>query len=151
MTTTAPLFMDATLPTSRPGFDPAGLQVGSTVVVVDRPSWKRTEVYAGTVTKKARIWIEVKRADGNGFPREWRLRLDDQTDGTKSSTYGASFRTPEQHRYHQAYEEAAKYLVDQGLRVELSSPWNGRTIELARLLWAGQKKAQMEALGHILR
>jgi hypothetical protein len=136
-----PLFMGLTVPVEKPGYDPAAIQVGTKVFVLDRVSWKRTETYEGEVTSKARVWITVTRTPPAGYPREWRLRLDDQTDGSgRNSNYGTSFRTPSQHRYHLAYDAAWKYLADQGIRMDHKSPWNGRTIELARIIWTAEHR-----------
>jgi hypothetical protein len=147
---TLPLFMADDLPPAAPVFDASALQVGSSVVVIDRPSYRQTKHYAGTVTEKARIWITVER-EGAGFPKAWRLRLDNQGDTSQISTYSTRFQTPEQHRYHQARDAAARYLSDQGIRLDNTSPWRGREMELARMVWSDQHlpaRVRAEEHGH---
>jgi len=136
--TEAPAFMADDLPAEPPAATPEELAVGSPVVVI-QPSYNRRgkeSPIPAIIADKARVWATVTRTEGR-YPTSWRLRLDDQTDGS-GSHYAVRFRTPAQHRYHEAYSEAIQYLHDQRLHIELNSPWRGRELELARIIWRGQ-------------
>lgn len=140
-----PLFMADDLPATEP--DLGSLAVGSEVVVVQASFHQRRvkdpHPMRGVVTSKARVWITVQQilppewATVSHTPRTWRLRLDDQTDGS-ASHYATRFYTPDQYRFRQALNAATGYLAQQGLRPDWQSPWHtdrGRTVELARAVW----------------
>ncbi len=114
----------------------------SSPVVVVRPTYSRrhpTEVVPAVIVSAARVWCEVESVAPNpstGRVRTFRLRLDDQTDGT-NSYYAVRWRTPAQHEYHEALRSANEFLSDQGIHLGLGSRWNDPAdrIELARLVW----------------
>lgn len=141
MTATAahdqPPFMNKDLPAAMPGLD--GLEVGSEILVVessyDRRWVENPRPKRAVVTSKARVWIEAQPVDGEGrYRRSRRFRMDNQTDGSESH-YATRFYTPDQWRYHQALGQATSYLKDQGIDIRWDSPWKGRAIELARVVW----------------
>lgn len=88
------------------------------------------------VTKAARVWVEMKRpdVDTEWSIYRWRMRRDSQDEGTQYSGNNASFATLEQYEWELARAWADEVLQQHGLRVEFSSPWRGREIELAQLL-----------------
>jgi hypothetical protein len=144
-----PTFMRDDLPTSMPAL--GELAVGDTVWVSE-PSYrgrKSPDVLA-TVTAKARVWVTVARQDrDSGWPKEWRLRLDTQTDypPKQQSNYATHFRTPEQQLWHWATKEARVYLNAQKIHTEIGSPWNTETatIRLARIIWEAEERSNVDA------
>lgn len=135
-TTEQPTFLSDQLPAQRPAFEPDELVVGDTVWVAMPSHRGRAEpAVLATVTAKARVWITVTR-QGDGWPKEWRLRLDTQSDGQQSS-YATHFRTPEQQLWYWAASEARRYLNEQKINTGIGSPWDGEaaTIRLARIIW----------------
>lgn len=132
-----PTFLTDDLPEKRPEL--GTLAVGDTVWVIE-PSHRHKRgggapPVLATVTAIARVWITVTR-QGDGYPREWRLRLDTQTDGQQSN-WATSFRTPAQQLWAWAWGEASRYLSEQGLHLDIGSPWRAerQTIRLARTIW----------------
>lgn len=133
--TDAPLFVTASLPAQRPEL-PEDFGVGSPVTVIE-PSYRtadRGKVRTGVVIAKARVWITVK-LDGP-LARELRFRLDTQDEGDRMySQRNAHFRTYEQHIWDEAQSAAHVYLGAQQIRLDYSSRWKNRIVELARAIW----------------
>lgn len=140
------LFTREDLPTDT-RFDRKALTVGTELMVVDGvPGYRRggDDPVKVVVTEKARIWITVEEvgggAGGRRWPRTWRFRLDDQTDGA-SGAYSTRFYTPEQYLIRSAAIQATRYLDGERIRVEYDSPWRtdfGK-IQLARIIWSDQQ------------
>jgi len=112
--------------------------IGSPVVVI-QPTYSRRVPVApvqGVIISAARVWGEIECTFPSGIKRTFRLRLDDQTDGT-NSYYAVRWRTPAQHEWHEALRSADAFLSDQGIHLGLGSRWNDPAdrIELARLVW----------------
>lgn len=134
-----PTFLAPDLPERRPEL--GELKVGDTVWVQqprNRRSAGSPPAVLAEVATVARVWITVKRKDNDGHPRDWRMRLDTQDEGDRQYTqHNASFRTPAQQLWHWAHTEASTYLRDQGVTVEMRSPWSNEagTIRLARIIW----------------
>lgn len=131
-----PTFMRDDIPIKRPAL--GELETGAPVVVVV-PSYGRRQAaryIPAEVTSKARVWVTVT-ATGMQHPPSWRLRLDTQHDGSDTN-YRVHFRTPEQALHEEARAEVDRYLGEQGIRLDLDSPWRRTawdTIRLARMLW----------------
>jgi hypothetical protein len=131
-----PTFMRDNIPIRRPEL--GDIELGAPVVV-HLPS--KQGRYGGRyvpaqVVSKARIWVMVEET-GREHPNSWRLRLDTQHDGSRDH-HRTSFRTPDQQLHEEAHVEAYRYLGEQGIRLEYSSPWRKTpwdTIRLARMLW----------------
>ena len=103
-------------------------------VVVVTGAWGRT-IYA-RVIHKARVWIEVEPPI-ESYSKNYRFRTDSQTD-SESDYYCHRFLTPEQHKWDQAQLSAWEFIKSLKIRVDSSSPWTNRHIELARILWESQ-------------
>ena len=132
-----PTFMAGDLPEKRPEL--GALNVGDTVWIVE-PAHRHARggdnpPALAVLESKARVWATFRRQD-DGWPKEWRLRLDTQTDGQQSN-WATSFRTPAQQLWAWAYSEASAYLHEQKINLELGSPWRAerQTIRLARIIW----------------
>lgn len=144
-----PTFMAEDLPDAAPEL--GKLEVGDEILVV-HPSYRTrntdpNQPERAVVTSKARIWITAEQPYGldmSRYRKSWRLRLDNQTDGGESN-YAVRFYTPDQWRFRQALNDAERYLVTQGIRVEWDSPWKHRAIELARMVWRCGSKIKMAA------
>lgn len=109
------------------------LQVGQTVMVIDGMGRANTPAIRGEVAKIGRVWVTVHK-EGQRFG--WRLRRDDQTDGSGFS-HRARFYTLDQWAERLREVSAGEYLRDQGITLTLGSSWRGREIELAKLVgWA---------------
>lgn len=76
------------------------------------------------VTKVSRVWVEMKRSSEEGWPKEWRLRLDTQHDGTDSN-YRTRFVTQEQYAWEQRIREAHETLRAAKIFPEPNSLWYG--------------------------
>lgn len=139
-----PSFMDPRLPLKRPTL-PADFGVGSPVLVIE-PSHRRvqSDPVNAVVTDKARMWIDVKTDGSQRRNHVYRLRLDDQTDGS-GSHYAYRFRTPQQHAWEQARDAALRYLGEQGVRLDLSSPWRKNPVPLARAIYQSSGSNQEDA------
>lgn len=133
--TEQPLFMDIHMPEKCPGL-PEDFGMGSSVLVIvpSRGRGDTGRIISATVTEKVRVWITVRCDEENRRPREYRLRVDNQTDGSVSH-YATQFRTPEQHQWRQASDTARGYLREQGIDLIGASPWRGQEMRLARILW----------------
>lgn len=132
-----PTFLSDDLPEKRP--EMGALAVGDTVWIVE-PGHRHARgggnpPVLATLKSKARVWATFTRQE-DGWPREWRLRLDTQTDGQQSN-WATSFRTPAQQLWHWAHTEASAYLREQKIMTDYSSPWGTEagTIRLARIIW----------------
>lgn len=100
------------------------LAVGDQVLVIPGGFFRnKPEPVLATVTKVARVWVEMKRSDGDGWPKDWRFRLDTQHDGTDSN-YRARFFTPEQYAWKEKIDEARETLRAAKIFPEYSSPWH---------------------------
>lgn len=139
-----PSFMADDVPLVRPDLDPATLDVGTQVVVIDPGvSRGRRKAHTGTVTWQGRVWITVDNDDQSARPKSWKFRMDDQTDGT-ASNYATRFYTVDQHRFHEASCEADQYLSD--LKIKLDFGCTFSRIELARLIWSARNPATSPAV-----
>lgn len=143
MNAIVPSFMAPDLPTSMPKLDRDALKVGSPVLVIQGRMRNTPAPILAEVASKARVWIEVRETGAavTRLARVWRFRLDNQTDGNESY-YRSIFRTPEQERYEHARAEADRYLSGQRIRIEYSSPWGSREIELARIIWTAENRGK---------
>jgi hypothetical protein len=135
----APTFMRDDLPEQAPTFDPDELVIGSPVVVSlpQHRARKKGEQVPAQVTDKARVWVTLTET-ATDRPRTWRMRLDTQDEGDRMySQHNARFRTSEQAVHSEAASEARSYLAEQGIEIQLRSPWRDeqRVIELARMIW----------------
>lgn len=90
-------------------------------------------VIRAVVAKASRVWVEIHSAEEH-FPAKWRMRRDTQDEGTEYINSNASFRTPEQHRWHVARSGGRQFLREQGISIAWKSPWIGREAELADLI-----------------
>jgi hypothetical protein len=119
------------------------IDVGDTLLVIPatRSRFSDTEAIPVTVTKAARIWIElngsVTGSNERRYPRTWRMRRDTQHDGG-SGNYHNRFVTQEQYDWEQRIAAAEKYLKEIKLRPEWASPWSkpDKLLTLANLLRA---------------
>jgi len=122
--------------TSRP---PLGkLEPGQLVMV--HPSMNDSRRHAGKdlwisarVSKVGRVWVELERV-GDGWPRQWRMRMDVQHEGTQYPGSNARFVTMEQHAWEETQAWALGVLREQGIDLRIGSPWRGREQELADLI-----------------
>lgn len=111
------------------------VEIGQTVMVTDGYGRAKTNVIRGEVVKIGRVWIDVHR-EGKGWG--WRFRLDTQTDGGTIGT-PPRFYTLGQWAEKERQDNAAAFLLAQGVMVEYASPWRKRMVELARLMgWSEQ-------------
>lgn len=136
--TAVPPFMVGPATTGAPKVTRDDMTIGSPVFVI-QSSYRRGQLpqaIQGWIVSAARVWCEIECLFPSGLKRTFRLRLDDQTDGS-NSFYATRWRTPAQHEWHEAYRSAEAFLSDQGIHVERGSRWNDPTdrIELARLVW----------------
>jgi hypothetical protein len=124
------------------------LEVGQEVIVRRAPNDMRrrpdSERYIpAVVTKVGRVWAEMEKpGSGEWSIYRWRMRMDDQHEGSDYSGSNASFATPEQHAYDETVTWARGYLKDQGIRLEPRSVWADREVELADLLSKGVDTSQ---------
>jgi len=116
------------------------LSQGQSVYVVTPPNYSRhrgekSRYCAGTIVKIGRVWITVQ----SGLS-EYRLRLDNQTDGSQYSGSSYRFLTEEQRAWELARNEAEEYLQAQGIHVAMDSPWRpvSARIRLAEILKMAQ-------------
>lgn len=118
------------------------LEPGQKVMVrrssLDQRGRKPEDRYVpAVVVKAARVWVELKRAD---LPesalghRHWRMRRDTQDEATQYSGSNASFATLDQHEWDKARNWAHGVLQENGIRLDHSSPWRGREVELADMI-----------------
>lgn len=146
MTTQPPTFMRDDVPTKEPELDVNALVIGSPVVVtVPRfRAGSQGQKALAEVTTKARVWVTITEIGPRSVARQWRMRLDTQSEGSRMyPQHDASFRTPEQDLYHEAFTQASLYLSQQGIRLDLDSPWNETlwgTIRLARMIWGAENR-----------
>jgi hypothetical protein len=138
-----PTFMRDDVPIQEPKLDLDAFVVGSPVVV-SLPRYRANadrEKVPAEVTAKARVWVTVTET-GRERPNSWRFRLDTQDEGNRDfPQYNARFRTPEQEIHHAAVTEANAYLSQQGIRLDLDSPWRKTpwdTLRLARMIWRAE-------------
>lgn len=116
------------------------INVGDTVLVIQprmRRAGNELAPIPATVTKSARVWIDLQETDTDGRARTWRMRLDTQDDGG-DGRWATRFATPEQLAWQQRITAANSYLRDAGIKVDFDSRWSGEdaTILLANLLRA---------------
>jgi predicted deacetylase len=110
------------------------LEVGQPVMVTD--GYGRTvEPKTGTVLKVARVWVTVAIPSYGNSVIERAFRMDNQTDGGQSA-YCGRFYTMDQWAARKRLNEATKYLQEQGISVNIGSPWRGREVELADIIRA---------------
>jgi hypothetical protein len=86
-----------------------------------------------TVTKVGRVWAEMTPVQGAGW-HVYRMRLEDQHEGSKYPGSNATFATLEQHAWDETAIWAREVLTENGIRLERNSRWTGREVELADLL-----------------
>jgi hypothetical protein len=127
------------------------LKVGQEVMVRRSPNDMRgrrpaSERYIpAVITKVARVWIEIERTCGDRekLPSwsiyRWRMRQDSQDEGTQFTGSNASFATLEQHAWDQTRNWAFEVLSENGIRLDMDSPWRDREVELADLITGGRK------------
>lgn len=137
-TAAGPAFLLGPAQTGAPKVTRDDMLIGSPVFVI-QPSYSprnRVAPVRGVIISAARVWCEIECTFPSGVKRTFRLRLDDQTDGS-NSYYATCWRTPAQHEYHEALRSADAFLTDQGINPERGSRWNDPAdrIELARLVW----------------
>jgi hypothetical protein len=92
------------------------------------------------VVKAARVWVDLSRSDLSGNQlghRTWRMRRDTQDEATQYSGSNDSFATLDQHEWDETQHWARGVLEDNGIRIDHSSPWRGRQVELADLITKG--------------
>lgn len=135
---TVPPFLLGPARTGAPKVTRDDMTIGSPAIVI-QPSYSprnRVAPAPGVIISAARVWCEIECTFPSGVKRTFRLRLDDQTDGT-NSYYATRWRTPAQHEWHEALRSADAFLSDQGINPERGSRWNDPAdrIELARLVW----------------
>lgn len=124
-----PAFMNDDIPDKRPEHDPKAIREGDMVIFSDPAYRGKRRWYSAPVTKVGRVWMEVEGE---------RLHLIKQDDGSAYS-YGARWRTQEQHAHETAQDEAAEFLREQGIDVGYGKPWSHSQLELARILWPHRK------------
>jgi len=94
------------------------------------------------VTKVNRVWIDLETADFEPKQighRAWRMRRDTQDEGTEYSGNNASFFTLDQYAWDQDKAWAISVLGENGIRLDSSSPWRERIVELADLITGGKR------------
>lgn len=136
----------------RPELGP--LAVGDTVIVYPTGMGDRhrsAQPVRCTVTKSARVWIEVVREDG-GFLADYdsRFRKDTQDNRSDTTSGRARFHSEEQYAWALRRDAVREYLRGSGITVEqhvmgrryddprTPGPWYGRELELANLLRAAE-------------
>jgi hypothetical protein len=113
------------------------LTVGQPVMVRRSPNDMRgrpaeQRYIPAKVVKVARVWVTLEGQEpGWRAPRQWRMRLDRQDEGTQYSGSNASFLTMDQHAWDETAAWALATLQDHGIDLRSNSPWRGREIELA--------------------
>jgi hypothetical protein len=97
--------------------------VGDRLLVIPTTYNSRTrqEPVPATVTKAARVWIDLEEIT-DGYARTWRLRLDTQHDGGNGN-YHDRFVTPEQYAWEQRISGAWETLRVAKAAPDLGSPW----------------------------
>jgi hypothetical protein len=111
------------------------VSVGDRLLVIPaRYGRTPTEPIEVTVTKVARIWIDMAATDKSAWPR-YRLRRDTQHDGGESN-YRTRFVTREQYAWEQRLRQVNEYLREAGVDLAWNKPWNTdeRRIVLANLM-----------------
>lgn len=130
------------------------LTVGQPVMVRRSPNDMRgrkaeDRYIPATVVKVARVWVTLEGQEpGWRTPRQWRMRLDTQDEGTQYSGMNASFLTMDQHAWTETRDWARAVLKDHGITLDMRSPWCGREIELADLLTGGRRPLKVRQHMH---
>jgi hypothetical protein len=87
------------------------------------------------VVKASRVWVDIEKPGSETWSvNRWRMRRDTQDEATQYPGNNASFATLEQHAWDLAAIQARQVLRDNGITLDLGSPWRGREIELAALI-----------------
>lgn len=117
---------------SSTGRPPLGVPLVGDDVFVREGGGRHATTTAAKITAVGRVWVTIEAANSR---RQWKLRKDTQRDA-RGVGYATNFVTPEQLAYDEKASTAAKYLAEQGIRVEYDSPWRGSdgTIALAEIL-----------------
>jgi hypothetical protein len=123
----------------------AEVKVGDRVIVTQ---WGHGPPVEATVTKAARVWLEITESDGSKrYPTTWRMRRDTQqenvTDRTPGAgTYQAQFYTPEQWAEKRRVTEARDLLVSLSITVPWEWP-DERRVKLADVLHAAIERGEL--------
>lgn len=83
------------------------------------------------VAKASRVWIEI---EVEGSWKTYRMRRDTQDEATQYSGSNSSFRTPEQKQWEVRQADGRRFLDEQGITLQMRSPWLGREAELADVI-----------------
>jgi hypothetical protein len=108
------------------------LTVGDQVIVIQPIHRGAPHMYDATVTKVARVWIDLVEVTDRTYPRVWRMRMNNQTDGGTTGI-PTRFVTAEQYAWEQREKQARDYLRE--IRVEVwRGPWNNDQVTFANLI-----------------
>jgi hypothetical protein len=120
--------------------DPGKITVGQSVMVCRGYNDRRGRSFGGryipaVVTKVGRVWVDIACEDDYS-PRQWRMRMDTQSEQSGYTGRDGSFLTMEQYEWEKDHDWAISVIKSHGLEVNRLSPWLYRKIELARILSA---------------
>jgi hypothetical protein len=120
------------------------VQAGDEVIVTKNIGRGDLRTWRARITKVARVWLELEELRQEEIPSTWhrctwRMRRDTQQENVTDRTpggglYQARFWTLEQWERKVTLERARELLAGQGIRIEYTSPWSEREVELAELL-----------------
>jgi hypothetical protein len=82
-----------------------------------------------------------KPGSGQWSIYKWRMRMDDQHEGSDYSGSNASFASKDQHAWDETLYWARGVLKEAGLRIEPRSPWADREVELADIITGSGQSA----------
>jgi hypothetical protein len=118
------------------------VRAGDEVIVTQNIGRGALRTWRARITKVARVWVELEEVvcePEMHWPSTWKMRLDTQQENVTDRTpgggmYQARFWTLAQWERKVALERARELLAGQGIRIEYTSPWSEREVELAELL-----------------
>jgi hypothetical protein len=117
------------------------VRAGDEVIVTQNIGRGALRIWRARITKVARVWVELEEVvcePEMHRPSTWKMRLDTQQENvTKAEARRAMvarFWTLAQWERKVTLERARELLAGQGIRIEYTSPWSEREVELAELL-----------------
>lgn len=116
------------------------LVVGDEVMLFAGYGGYRREPRKGTVTKAARVWLEIT-PEGSGVA--YRYRRDNQTDGSNYNSR-SYFRTLDQYAQDQARDAAEGWLREQRIRIDFGSTWDPCDVQEALMAFLAEKAKREE-------
>lgn len=109
-------------------------EVGQRVIILPGGWGKKVAPVPARIMKVARIWMDVESVDKR-FPLHWRIRKDTLDEGDRNYSQGnARLYTLELWAERERGQNAHAFLAEQGIRLDVDSPWRQREIELADLI-----------------